>query len=77
LYSLGMSPSRRLRRHVPATLPDALRDLVEDHPRKFADTAFAPQRAGQVLTRSAIDANALGKLVSPGHRADGHRQAPQ
>ena len=54
-------------RHAPATRPGALRDLVEEHLRKFPDTAFTPHQAGKVLTRSAgAVANALDKLVSLG-----------
>jgi len=51
----------------PATRPGALRDLVEDHLRKFPGTAFTPHQVGKVLTRSAgAVANALDKLVSLG-----------
>jgi hypothetical protein len=54
-------------RHAPATRPGALRDLVEEHLRKFPDTAFTPHQVGKVLTRSAgAVANALDKLVGPG-----------
>gem|GEM_PF-1256282 len=54
-------------RRAPATRPGALRDLVEEHLRKFPDTAFAPYQIGKVLTRSAgAVASALGKLVSLG-----------
>jgi hypothetical protein len=54
-------------RRVPATRPGALRDLVEDHLRKFPSTAFTPHQVGKVLTRSAgAVANALDKLVSLG-----------
>jgi hypothetical protein len=54
-------------RHAPATRPGALRDLVEEHLRKFPDTAFTPHQVGKVLTRSAgAVANALDKLVSLG-----------
>ena len=54
-------------RRAPATRPGALRDLVEDHLRKFPDTAFTPHQVGKVLTRSAgAVANALDKLVSLG-----------
>jgi hypothetical protein len=50
-----------------ATRPGALRDLVEEHPRKFPDAAFTPHQDGKVLTRSAeAVANALDKLVSLG-----------
>ncbi len=50
---------------VPTTRPGALRDLVEDHLRKFPDAAFTPHQVGKVLTRSAgAVANALDKLVS-------------
>ena len=50
-----------------ATRPGALRDLVEEHLRKFPGTAFTPQQVGKVLTRSAgAVANALDKLVSLG-----------
>jgi len=54
-------------RHAPATRPGALRDLVEEHLRKFPDAAFTPHQVGKVLTRSAgAVANALDKLVSLG-----------
>jgi hypothetical protein len=54
-------------RHAPATRPGALRDLVEDHLRKFPDTAFTPHQVGKVLTRSAgAVANALDKLTALG-----------
>jgi hypothetical protein len=54
-------------RHAPATRPGALRDLVEEHLRKFPETAFTPHQVGKVLTRSAgAVANALDKLVSLG-----------
>jgi hypothetical protein len=54
-------------RRAPATRPGALRDLVEEHLRKFPDTAFTPHQVGKVLTRSAgAVANALDKLVSLG-----------
>ena len=54
-------------RRAPATRPGALRDLVEDHLRKFPDAAFTPHQVGKVLTRSAgAIANALDKLVSLG-----------
>jgi hypothetical protein len=54
-------------RRAPATRPGALRDLVEDHLRKFPDTAFTPHQVGKVLTRSAgAVANALDKLVGLG-----------
>jgi hypothetical protein len=54
-------------RHAPATRPGALRDLVEEHLRKFPGTAFTPHQVGKVLTRSAgAVANALDKLVSLG-----------
>ncbi len=52
-------------RRAPATRPGALRDLVEDHLRKFPDTAFTPHQVGKVLTRSAgAVANALDKLTA-------------
>ena len=52
---------------APATRPGALRDLVEEHLRKFPDVAFTPHQVGKVLTRSAgAVANALDKLVSLG-----------
>jgi DprA winged helix domain len=56
------------RRIGPArTRPGALRDLVEEHLRKFPDTAFTPHEVGKVLTRSAgAVANVLDKLVSLG-----------
>jgi len=42
-----------------------LRDLVEEHLRKFPDAAFTPHQVGKVLTRSVgAVANALDKLVS-------------
>jgi hypothetical protein len=54
-------------RRAPATRPGALRDLVEEHLRKFPETAFTPHQVGKVLTRSAgAVANALDKLVSLG-----------
>ena len=54
-------------RHAPATRPGALRDLVEEHLRKFPGTAFTPHQVGKVLTRSAgAVANALDRLVSLG-----------
>ena len=54
-------------RHAPATRPGALRDLVEEHLRKFPDTAFTPHQVGKVLTRSAgAVANALDKLTGLG-----------
>ncbi len=54
-------------RRAPATRPGALRDLVEEHLRKFPDTAFTPHQVGKVLTRSAgAVANALDKLTSLG-----------
>jgi hypothetical protein len=54
-------------RRAPATRPGALRDLAEEHLRKFPDAAFTPHQVGKVLTRSAgAVANALDKLVSLG-----------
>ena len=54
-------------RRAPATRPGALRDLVEEHLRKFPDAAFTPHQVGKVLTRSAgAVANALDKLVGLG-----------
>jgi hypothetical protein len=54
-------------RRAPATRPGALRDLVEEHLRKFPGTAFTPHQVGKALTRSAgAVANALDKLVSLG-----------
>ena len=54
-------------RRAPATRPGALRDLVEEHLRKFPGTAFTPHQVGKVLTRSAgAVANALDKLVGLG-----------
>ena len=54
-------------RRAPATRPGALRNLVEEHLRKFPGTAFTPHQVGKVLTRSAgAVANALDKLVSLG-----------
>jgi hypothetical protein len=54
-------------RRAPATRPGALRDLVEEHLRKFPDATFTPHQVGKVLTRSAgAVANALDKLVSLG-----------
>jgi hypothetical protein len=54
-------------RRAPATRPGAVRDLVEEHLRKFPGTAFTPHQVGKVLTRSAgAVANALDKLVSLG-----------
>jgi hypothetical protein len=49
-------------RRAPATRPGALRDLVEEHLRKFPETAFTPHQVGQA--------------GQPRHRRDGHRQAP-
>ena len=44
-----------------------MRDLVEEHLRKFPGTAFTPHQVGKALTRSAgAVANALDKLVSLG-----------
>ena len=41
--------------------------MVEEHLRKFPETAFTPHQVGKVLTRSAgAVANALDKLVSLG-----------
>jgi hypothetical protein len=54
-------------RRAPATRPGGLRDLVEQHLRKFPDAAFTPHQVGKVLARSSgAVANALDKLVSPG-----------
>ena len=54
-------------RRAPATRPGALRDLVEEHLRKFPGTAFTPHQVGKVLTRSAgAVANALDKLTALG-----------
>ncbi|HEX6988145.1 MAG TPA: hypothetical protein VF282_01635, partial [Bacillota bacterium] len=54
-------------RRAPTARPGALRDLVEEHLRKFPDTAFTPHHVGKVLTRSTdAVANALDKLVSLG-----------
>jgi hypothetical protein len=54
-------------RHAPATRPGALRDLVEEHLRKFPGTAFTPHQVGKVLERSAgAVANALDKLTALG-----------
>jgi hypothetical protein len=54
-------------RRAPATRPGALRDLVEEHLRKFPDTAFTPHQIGKVLIRSAdAVANALDKLTGLG-----------
>jgi hypothetical protein len=54
-------------RRAPATRPGALRELVEEHLRKYPETAFTPHQVGKVLTRSAgAVANALDKLVSLG-----------
>jgi len=54
-------------RRAPATRPGALRDLVEEHLRKFPGTAFTPHQVGKVLTRSAgAVANALDKLTGLG-----------
>ena len=51
----------------PAGRDCALRDLVEEHLRKYPDAAFTPHQVGKVLTRSAgAVANALDKLVSLG-----------
>jgi hypothetical protein len=52
-------------RRAPATQPGRLRDLVEEHLRKFPDGSFTPHQVGKVLTRSVGPvANALDKLVS-------------
>jgi hypothetical protein len=54
-------------RRAPATRPGALRDLVEEHLRKFPDAAFTPHQIGKVLERSAgAVANALDKLTGLG-----------
>jgi hypothetical protein len=54
-------------RRAPATRPGALRDLVEEHLRKFPGTAFTPHHVGKVLERSAgAVANALDKLTALG-----------
>ena len=54
-------------RHAPAARPGALRDLVEEHLRKFPDATFTPHQIGKALTRSAgAVANALDELVSLG-----------
>ena len=54
-------------RHAPATRPGTLRDLVEEHLRRFPDATFTPHQIGKALTRSAgAVANALDKLVSLG-----------
>jgi hypothetical protein len=54
-------------RHAPATRPGGLRELVEEHLRKFPDASFTPHQVGKVLTRSSgAVANALDKLVSLG-----------
>jgi hypothetical protein len=54
-------------RRAPATRPGALRDLVEEHLRKFPDATFTPHQVGKVLTRSAgAVANALDKLTALG-----------
>jgi hypothetical protein len=54
-------------RRAAATRPGALRDLVEDHLRKFPAAAFTPHQVGKVLTGSTgAVANALDKLVSLG-----------
>ena len=54
-------------RRAPATRPGALRDLVEEHLRKFPDAAFTPHQVGKVLTRFAgAVANALDKLAALG-----------
>ena len=54
-------------RRAPATRSGALRDLVEEHLRKFPEAAFTPHQVGKVLTRSAgAVANALDKLVGLG-----------
>ena len=54
-------------RRAPAARPGALRDLVEEHLRKFPGTAFTPHQVGKVLTRSAgAVANALDKLTGLG-----------
>ncbi len=54
-------------RRAPTARPGALRDLVEEHLRKFPEAAFTPHQVGKVLARSAgAVANALDKLVSLG-----------
>ena len=63
----GDQGTHRIRSTCPATRPGALRDLVEEHLRKFPGTAFTQHQVGKVLTRSAgAVANALDKLVSLG-----------
>jgi hypothetical protein len=52
-------------RHAPATRPGALRDLVEEHLRKFPDAAFTPRRLpGQGRHRCALRA---GRPRQPRH----------
>ena len=54
-------------RRAPSTRPGALRNLVEEHLRKFPDAAFTPHQVGKALTRSAgAVANALDKLTALG-----------
>ena len=54
-------------RRAPATRPGALRNLVEEHLRKFPDAVFTPHQVGKVLERSAgAVANALDKLTALG-----------
>jgi hypothetical protein len=54
-------------RRAPATRPGALRDLVEEHLRKFPEAAFTSHQIGKVLERSAgAVANALDKLTALG-----------
>jgi len=56
-------------RRAPATRPGALRDLVEEHLRKFPDPAFTPHQVSKVLTRSAgAVANVLDKLTASAPR---------
>ena len=64
-------------RRAPGTRPGALRELVEEHLRKFPDTAFTPHQVGKVLTRSARRGRQRpGQARQPRYRATGHRQAP-
>lgn len=54
-------------RRAPAVRPGSLRDLVEQHLRKFPGESFTPYQTGKVLARSSgAVANALDRLVSLG-----------
>ena len=68
---------RRIRSTCPATRPGALRDLVEEHLRKFPGTAFTPHQVGKVLDPVGRRGRQRPRQAGqPRHRRDGHRQAP-